>query len=48
MAQEIVTDKPGRSHSSVGHGRSAIQPKTDPVEHRETVFVKSLAHMLRA
>lgn len=46
MAQEIVTDKPGRSHSSVGHGRSAIQPKTDPVEHRETVFVKSLAHML--
>lgn len=46
MAQEIVTDKPGRSHSSVGHGRSAIQPKTDPVEHRETVFVKSLAQML--
>ena len=46
MAQEIVSDKPGRSYSSVGHGRSAIQPKTDPVEHRETEFVKSLARML--
>lgn len=45
-AQEIVTDKPGRSHSSVGHGRSAIEPKTDPVAYRETEFVKSLAAML--
>jgi protein required for attachment to host cells len=44
MAQEIVTDKPGRSHTSTG--RSAMEPKTDPVEHRETVFVKSLARML--
>lgn len=46
LAQDIVSDKPGRSQSSVGHGRSAIQPKTDPVEHRETEFVKSLARML--
>lgn len=45
-AQEIVTDKPGRSHSSVGGGRSAMEPRTDPVEHRETEFVKSLAGML--
>jgi protein required for attachment to host cells len=45
-AQDIVTDKPGRSHSSVGAGRSAIEPKTDPVAYRETEFVKSLAAML--
>jgi len=46
QAQEIVTDKPGRSHSSVGSGRSAMEPKTDPVAYRETEFVKSLADML--
>lgn len=45
-AQDIVSDKPGRSHSSVGHGRSAMEPKTNPVDHRETEFVKSLADML--
>lgn len=45
-AQDIVSDKPGRSHSSVGHGRSAMEPKTNPVNHRETEFVKSLADML--
>lgn len=44
-AQEIVTDKPGRSHST-GGPRSAIEPKTDPVAYRETEFVKSLAAML--
>lgn len=46
LAQDIVSDKPGRSHSSVGHGRSGMEPKTDPVDHRETEFVKSLAGML--
>ena len=46
QAQEIVTDKPGRSHSSVGSGRSAMEPRTDPVAYRETEFVKSLAAML--
>lgn len=45
-AQEIVSDKPGRSHSSVGGGRSAMEPRTNPVEHRETEFVKSLAAVL--
>jgi len=48
MAREIVSDKPGRSHSSVGHGRSAMEPKTDPVEHRETEFVRGLADMLES
>ena len=46
MAQDIVTDKPGRGQSSAGGGRSAMEPRTDPVEHREMVFVKSLAQML--
>lgn len=46
MAQDIMADKPGRSHSSVGQGRSAMEPKTDPVDHRETEFVKGLADML--
>jgi protein required for attachment to host cells len=46
QAQDIVSDRPGRSFSSVGSGRSAMEPKTDPVEHRETEFVKSVAAML--
>ena len=46
QAQDIVSDRPGRSHSSVGSGRSAMEPKTDPVDHRETEFVKSLAAVL--
>jgi protein required for attachment to host cells len=46
QAQDIVTDRPGRSFSSNGSGRSAMEPKTDPVEHRETEFVKSVAASL--
>jgi protein required for attachment to host cells len=44
QAKEIMADKPGRSHTSIG--RSAMEPKTDPVDYREAEFVKSLAHML--
>jgi protein required for attachment to host cells len=46
QAQDIMADRPGRSHSSNGSARSGIEPKTDPVEYRETQFVKSLASML--
>ena len=46
QAQDIVSDKPGRSHSSGGGGGSAMEPRTDPVAHRETEFVKSVAAML--
>ena len=45
-AQDIMADRPGRSHASMGHGRSAMEPRTDPVEHRETEFLKSLAAVL--
>lgn len=40
QAQDIVTDRPG------GRGNGGIEPRTDPVEHRETEFVKSLAATL--
>jgi protein required for attachment to host cells len=43
QAREIMSDRPGRSFSSVGSGRSAMEPSTDPVEHREATFVKSVA-----
>jgi len=46
LAQDIVSDRPGRSFSSVGSGRSAMEPHTDPVQHREAEFVRSLADML--
>ena len=46
QAQEIMTERPGRTFSSVGSARSGIEPKTDPVAYRETQFVKSLASML--
>ncbi|KKB84942.1 hypothetical protein VW29_09005 [Devosia limi DSM 17137] len=46
QAREIVSDRPGRGHSSVGPGRSAMEPKTDPVEYREAAFAKSVAAML--
>lgn len=45
-AQDIVTDRPGRSFSSVGHGRSAMEPKTNPVDQREAEFVRALADVL--
>ncbi|HEV7345843.1 MAG TPA: host attachment protein [Devosia sp.] len=44
--QDIVSDRPGRSFSSVGQGRSAMEPRTDPVAHRETEFVKAVAATL--
>ena len=43
QAQDINSDKPGRSHTSVG--RSGVE-SNDPVAQRETEFVKSLAAML--
>ena len=45
-AGEIVTDRPGRSFSSVGHGRSAIEPSSDPVQVRERRFVEHVAQVL--
>lgn len=43
QSQDINTDRPGRSFSSVGSGRSAMEPRTDAAEHREAEFVRSVA-----
>jgi len=45
-AHELGTDRPGRSFSSVGHGRSAIEPSSDPVALREASFVRNVAEQL--
>ena len=46
QSQDINADRPGRSHSSVGPGRSAMEPRTDPAEHREAEFVRSVAEVM--
>ncbi|HEY4202667.1 MAG TPA: host attachment protein [Devosiaceae bacterium] len=46
QAREIMADRPGRSMSSVGQGRSAMAYSSDPVEVRETRFVQSVADLL--
>ena len=44
QSQDIDTDRPGRAHSAVG--RSAMEPKTDPAQHREAELVRSIANVL--
>lgn len=44
---EMGTDKPGRAHSSVGHGRSAVA-QTDWHDQAEQEFLTRLAHHLDA
>jgi len=44
--QDLVTDRPGRSFDSGGHGRHAMEPSTDPVEHEAVGFAKRLAAQL--
>lgn len=46
QAREIMTDRPGRSFSSVGGGRSAMEPSSDPVQVREARFVRGVAEAL--
>lgn len=43
QSQDIDSDRPGRGHSSAGSSRSAMEPKTDPAQHREAEFVRSVA-----
>ena len=44
---ELGTDKPGRSHSSVGHGRSAVT-QTDWHDQAEQEFLADLVKKLDA
>lgn len=46
QSQDIDTDKPGRGHSSGGSARSSMEAKTDPAQHREAEFVRSVAAVL--
>lgn len=46
QTQDINADRPGRAHSSVGSGRSAMEPRTDPAQHREAEFVRTVASVL--
>ncbi|SFZ82926.1 Protein required for attachment to host cells [Devosia enhydra] len=45
-AREIMADRPGRSFASAGTKRSAMEPRTDPVEHEEAEFVRGVAEEL--
>ena len=46
-AQDIMSDRPGRSFASAGAGaRSAVEYHSDPVEVRERRFVQRLAQVL--
>ncbi|MDR3474633.1 MAG: host attachment protein [Devosia sp.] len=47
-ARDTESDRLGRSYASVGHGRSAIEPRTPPAEHEEQAFAKRLADLLEA
>jgi protein required for attachment to host cells len=46
--REIMSDRPGRSFSSVGPGRSSIEPRTDPHELEETRFAKGVLEQIEA
>lgn len=46
QGKDIWADKPGRSFNSVGAGRAAMEPPTDPVDKREADFVGMLADVL--
>jgi protein required for attachment to host cells len=46
--QDIVTDRQGRSFSSVGSGRSAYEPDKSPEDLREQQFVERVAEELDA
>ena len=43
---DLVTDRQGRSFSSAGSGRSALEPQTDPHRQQKTRFANYLADIL--
>jgi protein required for attachment to host cells len=45
-SREIDSDRPGRSSDSTGPHRHALAPRSDPHEHEESVFLKSVADWL--
>ncbi|WP_017926736.1 host attachment protein [Thioalkalivibrio sp. HL-Eb18] len=47
-AQELVTDRPGRSWSSSGDGRHAMQETTDPSVNERNRFAREVAERLKS
>jgi protein required for attachment to host cells len=45
-AQDIMSDKPGRSHSSTGAARSAMETSSDPVREEQQKFTAEIAHRI--
>lgn len=45
-SREIASDRPGRSFDSVGHGRHAIGPTSDPARYEAEKFARELAGRL--
>ncbi len=45
-SREIMSDRPGRTFDSVGAGRHAKEPRTDPREIEKRSFTHELAAML--
>jgi len=46
--REILTDKPGRAFSSIGEGRSAIEPHTEWHRFEKHRFAREMAKVLDA
>lgn len=46
QSKDIDSDRPGRGHSSGGSSRSSMEPKTDPAQHREAEFIRTVAQVL--
>ncbi|WEX76595.1 host attachment protein [Sinorhizobium numidicum] len=44
--RDIMADKPGRSHSSVGYGRSAMEYSSNPVREEQHRFAAEIAEKL--
>lgn len=47
-SRELARDRPGRTYQSVGHKRSAIEPRVDPHQRAETGLAERLARDLDA
>lgn len=45
--QELTTDRPGRTHQSVGTGKSAMEPQTTPKQVEQRHFGQLLTEALR-
>ena len=45
-SREIGSDRPGRSFSSAGSGRHAMEPPTDPHRYEERAFIRDVAGII--